>query len=93
MIIDLLPANDGKHKWVALFKDGKRVKFGAEGYEDYTMHKNRARRDLYRKRHEKDLRTGNPYRPGYLSYFILWGDHTNLRDAVRAYNREFFPAQ
>ncbi|NDE17211.1 hypothetical protein EBZ80_20000 [bacterium] len=94
--IDLQPAPPGdKHKWAARFRDrtSGRVKttlFGARGYDDYTMHKDRVRRDRYRFRHMKDLRTQDPTRAGFLSFYLLWGDSTSLAANVRAYRRQFF---
>ena len=90
MLHHLEKADDGKHKYIAVFDDGKRVPFGADGYEDYTIHKDSARREAYRARHKKDLETNDPLRPGYLSYYILWGDSTKLAQNIRMYNKMFF---
>ena len=87
-----------KNKYVAVFRrrgdDGdtrihRRTPFGARGYEDYTMHKDKDRREKYRVRHARDLRTGDPTRAGFLSYYILWGDTTDLRRAVQKYRTRF----
>ena len=64
----------------------KRVHFGARGMSDYTLHGNKARRAAYRRRHAKDLVTGDPTRAGYLSYFLLWGKPT-MEASVRDYRR------
>lgn len=77
------------HKWTAVFDDGKRVSFGAVGYEDYTQHKDVERRRRYRIRHKKDLETGDPRRPGFLSYYLLWGDSSDLNANLREYKRKF----
>jgi hypothetical protein len=77
------------HKWTAIFDDGTRTSFGHADYEDYTQHHSIERRDAYRKRHEKDLRTGDPKRAGFLSYYILWGDSTSLMKNMDAYVRRF----
>ena len=77
---------------MALFKDGRKTHFGQDGSKTYLDHKDKNKRDAYRKRHAKDLvmDVDYPYRPGYLSYHILWGEETNLRDAVKAYNKRYF---
>ena len=78
-------------KWTAVFQRGKRTlkrHFGAEGYEDYTMHKNRDRRYQYLFRHKKDLRTNDPTRAGFLSLFLLWGESTSLRQQIRWYREQ-----
>jgi hypothetical protein len=82
-------ATDGKHKWVAIFKSGKRTSFGAKGMDDYTLTHDRDQRARYRKRHEKDLKTDDPYRAGFLSYYLLWGESTSLSTNVRSYNQRF----
>jgi hypothetical protein len=46
-----------KYKMVFTDKNDKKVKtvqFGAKGYEDYTVHKDKDRRTRYLKRHSKD---------------------------------------
>lgn len=88
-IVKLEQADDGKHKWIAYFDDGKKTRFGASGFEDYTQHKDNERRSRYRIRHKKDLETGDPHRAGYLSYWILWGDSTSIKENVKAFNQRF----
>ena len=83
-------------KWVAKFestnaskKTMKRVRFGALGAEDYTIHKDSQRRKRYLERHRKDLLTRDPTRPGYLSYYLLWGPTTSLRKNLEMYRQKF----
>ena len=80
-----------KFKAVVTYDDGKTktTHFGAKGMEDYTTHKDKERRARYRKRHKKDLKTKDYTRAGYLSYYILWGDDTNITDAVKSYKKRF----
>jgi hypothetical protein len=77
------------HKWTAVFDDGKRVNFGHANYQDFTQHKSIVRRELYKKRHAKDLETGDPRRPGFLSYYLLWGDSSDLNTNIAEYKRKF----
>jgi hypothetical protein len=67
----------------------KTTHFGAKGMEDYTTHKDKERRKRYRARHKKDLKTKDYTRAGYLSYYILWGDKTNFKEAVKDYKKKF----
>jgi len=80
-------------KYVAEFKkdDGKTKKtyFGSAGMSDYTIHKDTERRARYRARHKKDLNTKDPTRAGYLSYYILWGDSTSLKENIKNYKKRF----
>lgn len=84
-----LERDPGDKKWIAHFANGRKTRFGADGYEDYTQHKDPERRRLYRARHAKDLKTNDPYRPGYLSYYILWNT-PDIIENIRLYNKEFF---
>jgi hypothetical protein len=89
MIERLIKADDGVHKWIALFSNGKQVRFGAQGFLDYTLGATPQQKMNYMARHKKDLETKDPYRPGYLSYYLLWSVR-NLEAARKAYNRRFF---
>lgn len=76
-------ANDGVHKKVVLASkvvDGKKkykiVRYGAVGYSDYSVHKDKARRARFMKRHKAiKLKSG---KPAYLDKFspAYWGTHS-----------------
>lgn len=87
-----LPATS-KQKYQAEFKMDsgriKKTKFGAQGYTDYLISKDKERRKRYRDRHAKDLKTNDPTRAGYLSYFLLWGDSTSLTKNIADYKKRF----
>jgi beta-lactamase class A len=86
------PKKDKKLRAIFKDRDGKVVKqtdFGAKGMSDYTIHKDKERRSRYRKRHKKDLDTKDFKRAGYLSYYILWGDSSNLQTAIKDYKKRF----
>ena len=72
-------------KFVAKFYEGSKLKktthFGAKGMKE--------RRKRYRDRHKKDLKTKDPTRAGYLSYYILWGDSSNIKTAIKNYKKKF----
>jgi len=81
-------------KWKAIFYDdkGKKIKttqFGDNRYEDYTQHKDKERRDKYRSRHKKDLEKGNYMNAGYLSYYLLWGASTSIKENIKKYKTRF----
>ena len=81
-------------KLKAMFYDdsGKKIKttqFGDDRYSDYTIHKDKTRRNKYIIRHKKDLEKGDYMSAGYLSYYILWGASTNLKKNIQAYKRRF----
>ena len=76
-------------KWRAIFKDGKHSDFGHPDYEDYTQHGDEKRREAYRSRHKKDLETGDPRKPGFLSYYILWGQSKSIEQNLRDFKKRF----
>ena len=86
-------SNRSDKKLMALFEDEKgrtkRVHFGAKGMDDYTLTGDKEQRRRYRERHEKDLRTEDPRRAGYLSYYILWGDSKSRQKNILEYKKRF----
>ncbi len=93
MRVIIKPSKIKNKKYTAIFYDGdKKIKtsqYGDKRYEDYTQHKDKQRRDKYRNRHKKDLNTGDYMRPGFLSYYILWGDSSSLKTNISNYKKRF----
>jgi len=67
-------ARNGIHKFMAVFPEGKTVRFGRKGYSDYTIHKNKERMKRYLTRHRKRETWGRSgqYTPGFWSRWLLW---------------------
>lgn len=87
------PAPPGsKHKKVATFEyaDGttKRVQFGARGYEDYTTHRDDARKKRYLDRHRRNEDWKDPTSAGALSRWILWNKKTQ-KESIDDFRRRF----
>lgn len=81
-------------KWNFTFKRTKSgTKFtrsvGNSTRNNYTIHKNKTRRTHYLQRHKKNLNTHDPTRPGYISYYVLWGKSTDFDENLEAYKRRF----
>ena len=76
-------------KFRAEFDNGTHTDFGDATMQDYTQHADIDRRTNYRARHKRDLSTRDPTRAGYLSYYILWGDSTDMSRNVSDYKRRF----
>ena len=83
-------------KLMAIFdNDGRKktVHFGAKQngkpMDDYTLTHDKEQRDRYRTRHAKDLKTGDPTKAGFLSYYVLWGDSTSRATNISSYKRKF----
>ena len=92
-LISIKPSTKEGKKLMATFETdsgrNKTIHFGAEGMDDYTKTHDTAQRDRYRTRHKKDLETKDPTRAGFLSYYVLWGDSTNLQTNISAYKKKF----
>ena len=94
MKLEIKPSTAKNKKWTAIFYDneGKKIKtsqFGDSRYEDYTQHKDKKRRTKYRDRHKKDLASGDYMKPGFQSYYILWGDSTDIKKNISSFKRRF----
>jgi len=58
-------------KYMVKNPDGKMVHFGANGYADYTAHKDKERRKRFRTRNQK-WSSSPKWSPAWLSYNLLW---------------------
>ena len=92
-LMSIKKANDGKKKYVATFKHldtGRitQVKFGAVGYTDYTLSKDKERRDRYLERHKANENWNKPDTPGALSRWILWNQPT-LKESISDFKTRF----
>jgi hypothetical protein len=89
-LISVKKSTNPKFKYTATFQldngKTKTTNFGASGYSDYLIHKDVNRRTRYRSRHEKDLKTNDPTRAGYLSMGILWNEPT-LKASIEEYTK------
>lgn len=95
-VIKFKKLTSGAKKFEITFnKNGKTYirKFGARGMSDFTIHKDKERRERYITRHKKDLKTNDPMKPGYLSMYILWnkpsvsGSLADYKRRLNTYNR------
>ena len=94
-LIDLVKSPNPDKKFRAVFVDEKtgrkrQTDFGArhpngKPYDDYTLTHDKEQRERYRARHQKDLKTHDPTKAGYLSMGVLWGDSTSIQKNLAAY--------
>lgn len=91
-LLSVKPSTISSKKWMAIFQTDsgttKTVHFGATGYQDYTQHKDKERRQKYQTRHQNDRLT-QPDTPGALSYFILWGPSTSRTKNIQLFKNHF----
>ena len=86
-------------KWTAIFKKDngkeKSVHFGYDNPKDktndYTLHKDKTRRERYRNRTIHQIKNPNttPLSPSYLSFYLLWGNSTSLKTNITNYKKKF----
>jgi len=91
-LLRLIKLEGDRHKYEAVFStDGheKSTKFGLSGMDDYTIKHDKEQRARYRLRHQADLKTNDPTRAGYLSYYLLWGESVNIRRNLADYKKKF----
>ena len=78
-------------RYKAIFYDRTRkiktVQFGDKRYDNYTIHKDEKRKELYKKRHQKD-KIHDPMSAGALSWYLLWNQPT-LKESIKDYEEKF----
>lgn len=91
-LLRIVPSSNPKKKYDAIFEGEsgrtKKVSFGAKGMEDYTMHKDMARKERYLARHKAREDWNKPDSAGALSRWILWNQPT-FTASVADYKRRF----
>lgn len=93
MKVEIKPSTNNNKKYMAIFFDdnNKRIKtihFGAKGMSDFTIHKDKERKERYLKRHQKRENWNDPKTAGALSKWILWNKPT-LKGSIRDYKKRF----
>ena len=68
-----------KHKKYEADVDGRKIHFGDDRYEDYTRHRDKERRRLYRSRHKYGEDDLEPITAKTFSNYLLWGDSTSIK--------------
>jgi len=86
-----LQEGTGQKRFKAIFYDRnkkiKTVQFGDKNYDNFTIHKDEKRKELYRKRHHKD-KIDDPFSAGALSWYLLWNKPT-LKESIKDYEEIF----
>lgn len=81
-----LPNKDPKKYQVSI--GTRTVKFGARGYDNYTIHKDPVRMQRYLTRHRSREDWSDPLSAGFWSRWLLWSEPT-LKDAKALIKRKF----
>lgn len=93
-LITLTQANDNRHKYKITLEDTNtkkmyNVKFGAFGYDDYTISQNDNKKNNYILRHQVREDWTDPLKKGTLSRYLLWNKptlHSSLKDYIKRFN-------
>lgn len=78
-------------KFAVAVSDGRRTKtirFGDRRYQDYTMHKNPARKLAYQARHFKRENWKDPFTAGFWSRWLLW-NKPSLDQSIKDIQKRF----
>ena len=75
-------------KLMAEFDDGTTTHFGAIGYDDYTLKKDKDQRDRYRARHAS-CKNASAKTADALAYHLLWGESTSLQQNIKDYKKKY----
>jgi len=93
VFVIIKPSTTKSKKLTAIFYDekGKKIKtthFGQKGFSDFTIHKDKERKEKYLKRHQKRENWDSYMTAGSLSRWILWSK-PNLKSSISDYKRRF----
>ena len=92
MKVIIKPSTQKDKKLMAIFYDGeKKVKithFGAKNFSDFTIHKNKERKERYLDRHRKRENWNSYMTAGSLSRWVLWNLPT-LKASIADYKKRF----
>lgn len=72
----LYKSDKSNKKYLIITPEGKKIYFGANGYSDYTKHKDDDRKERYIKRHKNRENWNNKNSAGFWSRWILWNKKT-----------------
>jgi hypothetical protein len=82
-------SNRKDKRYVATFDNDVKTHFGLKNGQTYIDHLDKAKRDAYLKRHQKNEDWNDPYTAGALSRWILWGDSTNINKNISDFKKRF----
>lgn len=91
MRVEITKDTSGGKKMKAVFYEGtkriKTVRFGAQGYTDFTRGATDEQQKAYKARHAGD-NLNDKFSPGSLSMYVLWSSKS-LAQGIRNYKRRF----
>ena len=76
MNIIIKPSDRKEKKYMAIVDNKKTIHFGAKGYEDFTKHKDKERKERYLARRKKGESWNNPLTASFYATNLLWSKPT-----------------
>ena len=89
-IIKLVKSPRKNKRFRVYLENDKYYDFGLDTWNTYIDHGNKKKRDNYRKRHyaqERKLIDSLTPTPALYSYYLLWGDSTDINKNIEKLNR------
>lgn len=89
MIYTISPSNKPDKKWQVVAPNNHTIHFGAKGYEDYTIHKDKERKKRYIARHQNKEDWTNPNTAGFWSRWLIWNKSdlfSSIKDIEKRFN-------
>ena len=74
-------------KFKAVIDGKKTIHFGAEGYSDFTIHKDEERKQRYINRHKKRENFNDPLTASFYATNVLWNKPT-LKQSIADINKK-----
>ena len=88
MDITISKSNRKDKKFKAVIDNKKTIHFGASGFTDYTINKNKDIKDRYIQRHKKNENWNDYKTAGFYAKNILWNKPT-IQEAIKDTNKHF----
>lgn len=77
-------------RFMAVFENPKKTThFGQTGAYTYIDGASDGARDAFRARHKESLKTKDPLRSGFLSYYVIWGKSRSAEKNLKRYLKRF----
>lgn len=91
-LLSIKPSTNKYKKLMATFllsdKSTRIIHFGDPFYEDYTIHKDDKRKELYLNRHKSNENWKDPMSKGALSRWVLW-NKPSLSASIKDFKNKF----
>ena len=88
MEVIIKPSKNKNKKFDAIINDKKTISFGQQGMSDYTIHKDKERKERYINRHKKNENWNDYKTAGFYAKNILWNKPT-IGESIKDLNKKY----